>query len=76
MKKRTLTIDDLASQLDPAAAAALRSCSPQDQEKILAAYRENADWRGGPKRVITTPPTPGSRRYPWLKGRNGSFSPV
>ena len=39
------------------------------QIQILDALVEHADWRGSRRRVVTTPPTPGSRRYLWRKRR-------
>lgn len=37
---------------------------PRELKELVSIYRENADNRGR-RGEITTPPLPGSRKYPW-----------
>lgn len=45
----------------------LVGASPEVVRGVIAAYREHRDTRGRCGLEVTTPPTPGSNKYPWLK---------
>jgi hypothetical protein len=44
----------------------LLTASPEVRREVVKAYRDHHDNRGRLRGEVTTPPTPGSRRYPWL----------
>ncbi len=51
----------------PAEYSGLLENNPALAAQIRKIYAEFPEYRGKPRRVLTTPPTPGSRRYPYLK---------
>ncbi len=44
----------------------LQAASPEVKREVVKAYRDHHDNRGRLRGEVTTPHTPGSRRYPWL----------
>lgn len=62
-----MKLQDVVRSLSPEAAAALQAADPKIRRAVVAAYSEHHDRRGWGRRVVTTPPTAGSHRYPWRR---------
>jgi protein-disulfide isomerase len=53
------------NRMTPRQQSDLQALSASARNAVLDAYIEHPDWRGSRKCIITTPPTPGSHKYPW-----------